>query len=224
MLLYFPKCENECSIGIKHYTNPQNPGYVPRNSNQNPRRLAKRTTKILLLSSNRRHVAVQSNLSDIHTPASLLIITKPMEQHAIPTATNCRTTRGDKPRIIRIDERHIRLRIRTGDTLRRRPANIIQRVREAVSRVEQEISITVEDQVRGFDQWTIIIRRATIENLHRIPDGRDAVFGDLLQQNRRGDKWLDAVVAVSAIADAVTVNLEDNVTTAVFVFEACGVD
>ena len=82
----------------------------------------------------------------------------------------------------------------------------------------------MENQIRRLDKRAIPISSIAIEDLHRVPDRSDTVSGNLLEQNRRGNEWLDAVVAVAAVADAVTVDLEDDVATAVFVFEACWVD
>lgn len=147
-----------------------------------------------------------------------------MEQHAIPTTTNIPTPRRNKPGILRIDHRNIGLSIRPGNTLRGSIAHIISRVGKAMSRIKQKVRITMENQIRCLDKRAIPISSIAIEDLHRVPDRSDTVSGNLLEQNRRGNEWLDAVVAVAAVADAVTVDLEDDVATAVFVFEACWVD
>jgi hypothetical protein len=82
----------------------------------------------------------------------------------------------------------------------------------------------MENQVRRLDKRTITISSIPIKNLHRIPDRRDAVRANLLQQDGRGYKRLDAVVTITTVADAITVNFEDDVATAIFIFETCWVD
>ncbi|KAJ9480859.1 hypothetical protein VN97_g12662, partial [Penicillium thymicola] len=79
----------------------------------------------------------------------------------------------------------------------------------------------MENEIGRFDKRAIPIGGIAIEDLHRIPDRRDTVGTNLLQQDGRGNKRLDAVVAIAAVADAVTVDFEDHVSAAVFVFEAC---
>lgn len=147
-----------------------------------------------------------------------------MEQHAIPTTTNITPTRRNKPGILRINHRNIGLSIRPRNTLRGSISHIISRVGKAMSRIKQKVRITMENQIRRLDKRTIPISSIAIENLHRIPDRRDTVSANLLQQDGRGNQRLDAVVAIAAVADAVTVDFEDDVATAVFVFEACWVD
>lgn len=82
----------------------------------------------------------------------------------------------------------------------------------------------MENQIRRLDKRAIPISSIAIEDLHCIPDRRDTVSANLLQQDGRGNKRLDAVVAIAPVADAVTVDFEDDVAAAVFVFEACWVD
>lgn len=147
-----------------------------------------------------------------------------MEQHTIPTTTNIPPTRRNKPGLLRINHRNIGLSIRPGNTLRRSIAHIIKRVGKAMSRIKQKVRITMQNQIGRLDKRTITISSIAIEDLHRIPDRRDTISANFLQQDRRGNKRLDAVVAIAAVADAVTVDFEDDVAAAVFVFEACWVD
>ncbi|KAI2766191.1 hypothetical protein DTO012A8_8592 [Penicillium roqueforti] len=147
-----------------------------------------------------------------------------MEQHPIPAPTNIPPTRRNKPRIRSINHRNIGLSIRTRNALRRSIAHIIRRVGKAMSGIKQKVRIPMENQIRCLDQRAITISSTAIEDLHRVPDRRDTVGANLLQQDRRGNKRFDAVVAVSAVADAVAVDFENDVATAVFVFEPCWVD
>jgi hypothetical protein len=93
-----------------------------------------------------------------------------------------------------------------------------------MSRIEQKVRITMEYQIRRLNKGTITVSSITIKDLHRIPDRRDAVGANLLQQDGRRNKRLDAVVAVAAVADAVAVDFEDDVPATVFIFEAGWVD
>lgn len=145
-----------------------------------------------------------------------------MKQHTISTSANSPTPRRSQPILLPLQQFLPILHKRPRNRLGRRIAHIILRIREAMRRVEQEIRIPLSDKIRCLNKRPITI--IPVQNLHRIPVRREPVLVHLLQQDRGGDDGLDAVIAVAAVADAVTVDFEDDVARAVGVEEAGWVD
>ena len=145
-----------------------------------------------------------------------------MKQHTISTSANSPTPRRSQPILLPLQQFLPILHKRPRHRFRRGIAHIILRIREAMRRVEEEIRIPFSDQIRCLNKRPITI--IPVQNLHRVPVRREPVLLYLLQQDRGGDDGLDAVVAVAAVADAVTVDFEDDVARAVGVEEAGWVD
>lgn len=145
-----------------------------------------------------------------------------MKEHAVPTATHGAAARRGEVKAARLEQLDTGLDVRSGDRLGRSITHIILGVGEAVGGVEEEVRVTVEDEMGDLDEAAV--RVIAVEDLHGVADGGEAVVGNLLQEDGGGFHRRDAVVAVAAVADAVAVDLEDDVAAAVLVEEAGRVD
>ena len=115
------------------------------------------------------------------------------------------------------------LRIRAHDTRRRRVRRIVIRPVEAVRREEKHVyPLAAAHQTGRLDERAVGVR--SVEDLHGRAARSGAVAFHGLQHDGRRHERRDPVVAVAAVADAVAVDLVDDVDGAVGVGEAGRVD
>ena len=200
---------------------------VIRKSQVNHHSLASRR-KSSSSTSNSHRLPADTNLPGPHLPR---IARRPqirMPHHRRPIHIDVQATgRIQRPTIApRHQQRRnriARLGIRTPNPTRtRRIADVVILRRVAVAAEEQDVGAVDERQARRLDQGPVGI--VAVEDLHGVADGRDAVGGELLEHDGRGDDGVDAVAAVAAVPDVVAVDLVDDVEGAVRVAEAGGVD
>ena len=157
-----------------------------------------------------------------HVRAALVVLTEPVEQHAIAAGADGAAAGGGQAPVAGLEQALVGLDVGAREGLGGSVADVVVGVREAVGGVEEVVGAVFEDDVGGFDEGPVVV--VAVEDRHGPVDRRDPVFGYPLQHDRRRLLRLDPVVAVAAVADAVPVDLVHDVSAAVYVPKPCGVD
>lgn len=127
--------------------------------------------------------------------------------------------------VARDQERSRGPHVRTRDVRRRGVTGVVQRCGEAVAREEEEVHpLWGQEHGRGLDQGSV--EHVAVEELHGCPHERGPVGRvDFLQHERGWDDREDVVATGTAVAQAVAVDLVDDVPfTCVSVEKARRVD
>ena len=146
-----------------------------------------------------------------------------MEHNRRPINRHVRSPRALQPIQTCLKQRRLSFRIRPLKTPTSRIARIIKLRRIAITAKEKHIRPPIRTyETRRFNERTIAC--VTVQQGHRISDGRIAIVsGDLLQHERRTMRAI-SVPAGTAAAEAVAVDFVHDVDAAICVDEASGVD
>lgn len=95
---------------------------------------------------------------------------------------------------------------------------------EAMGRIEQVVdALRRPDEIGGLDQLAILVA-VMLENLHRIFNRSSTVVFEFLQHDwDRLEGWF-AVVAPSAISDAISVDFVDDIKLSIDIFKRGGIN
>ena len=134
-----------------------------------------------------------------------------------------RPTRALQPLSARRQQRP-RLRVRAPDARGEGPGHIVRGIGVAAGREEQRVGLAVRSAAKGrrFDQRAVGV--AAVKDLNGVAGGLDCVGAERDEHDGRGVDGRDGVAADTTVAEAVAVNLIQQVVSAVGVAEARSVD